>query len=97
MNLLLGEWEWEREIEGHRKKQRAIPSEPEAYVFIKTDKVYLKANYFEELAKQMRHKVGVVTSTFPKQEGYYLISPQSYLRLQKYMPLPPWDKLKIRE
>ncbi len=97
----IGGWDtdWEKEIaEVYRKKQKEYNKNlaKQDIIFVKADKVHIKAKYFEELAKQMKHKVSIAISTFPKEDEYYVVSSKGYLHLQKYIPLPPWEELKIR-
>lgn len=94
----LGDWDWDAEIaEARRNKQQAALDKVavDLKVFGKKDMVFLEDKYFAELCKQFKHRVNVVMSTFPHEDGFYKITPKGYLHLQKYLPLPAWEKIKM--
>lgn len=94
----MGDWDWDAEIvQARRAKQQVELAKvsDNVQIFVKRDRVYLEEKYFTELCKQMKHRVGVVVETFPHADGFYSITPQGYLHLQKYLPLPAWETLKI--
>lgn len=96
----IGSWEWEKEINAiHRQKKKEYDADlaKKNTVYSKDGKAYIEAVYFEELAKQMKHRVSIAVSSFPRTETHYYITQLGYERLLKYLPLPLWKDLKIQK
>jgi len=94
----IGGWEWAEEIAAiHREKQKEYNADlaKSSTVYSKDGKAYIEAKYFEELAKQMKHRVSIAVSSFPRTATHYYITQIGYERLLRYLPLPPWGELKI--
>jgi hypothetical protein len=92
------DWDWDAEIaEAHRVKQRAEFDKVsrDNKIFVKKKTVFLEEKYFAALCNQLKHRVSVVLSSFPYENGFFKVTSTGYLNLQKYLPLPPWENLKI--
>jgi hypothetical protein len=96
----MGSWEWAEEIAAiHSQRQKEYNADlaKKNTIYTKDGKVYIEAVYFEELAKQMKPRVSIIASSFPRTETHYYITQVGYERLIKYLPLPPWKDLKIQK
>ena len=90
-------WDWKEEIRDHiRERQREKNKElvKRRIAIYKNGKVYVEAVYFEELAKQMKHRVSIAVSSFPKEDDRYVVSEVGYNRLCQYLPLPTLESIQ---